>query len=173
MVVGNCWAFLSSTAREAELYVEVLRIGFLWTSCFHHVSLVLFYLTRIVIVSLFCEGEAWVISDEIHHVKLYLSLIISWYWDYFGIRVIFANPMTCSKSRANFITVLNRVHLDICANRPSTIFVVIGTDCICSCKSKYHTITATSIPTFCIVLSNCYFHVHIPADKASNLTDIP
>ena len=37
------------------------------------------------------------------------------------------------------------------------MLVVIGTDCTCSCKSNYHTITTTTIPdiniqTFCLVL---------------------
>lgn len=72
-----------------------------------------------------------------------------------------------SKSQTNFITVLNRVH------HAATIVMVICTDGICRCKSKYHTITVLSIPTFCIILSNCYRHVHVPADKASKLTYIP
>ena len=29
-----------------------------------------------------------------------------------------------------------------------TNLVVIGTDCTCSCKSKYHTITTTTVPAF-------------------------
>ena len=38
---------------------------------------------------------------------------------------------------------LYRVHLVI----KLTTLVVLGTDCTCSCKSNYHTITATTAPT--------------------------
>jgi hypothetical protein len=31
-----------------------------------------------------------------------------------------------------------------------TTLVVIGTDCICSCKSNYHTITVTTAPIFAL-----------------------
>jgi hypothetical protein len=46
-------------------------------------------------------------------------------------------PPTCRKSLTNFIA-HNAVYL--------TTSVVIGTDCIGSCKSSYHTITATTAP---------------------------
>ena len=42
-----------------------------------------------------------------------------------------------------------------------TTLVVIGTDCICSCKSNYHTITATTVPadwfmyTFLLKMTYC------------------
>ena len=39
------------------------------------------------------------------------------------------------------------VHL-VWAGFELTTFVVIGTDCIGSCKSNYHTITATTAPTW-------------------------
>jgi hypothetical protein len=41
--------------------------------------------------------------------------------------------------------ILNRVHL-AWAGFELTTLVVIGTDCICSCKSIYHTITTTTTP---------------------------
>ena len=41
-------------------------------------------------------------------------------------------------------------HLMLCTSPwvgfESTTSMVIGTDCICSCKSNYHTITATTVP---------------------------
>ena len=33
-----------------------------------------------------------------------------------------------------------------CSRFELTVSVVIGIDCICSCKSNYHTITATTAP---------------------------
>ena len=51
-------------------------------------------------------------------------------------------PPTCRKSLTNFIT--------WCCTHPPDRFeltsVVIGTDCIGSCKSNYHKITATGAP---------------------------
>jgi hypothetical protein len=41
--------------------------------------------------------------------------------------------------------ILYRVHL-ASAGFELTTFVVIGTDCIGSCKSNYHTITTTTVP---------------------------
>ena len=41
---------------------------------------------------------------------------------------------------------LYRVHLAINGVRTYAL-VVIGTDCTCHCKSNYHTITTTTIPT--------------------------
>ena len=58
-------------------------------------------------------------------------------------------PPTCRKSLINFITqcTLHRVHL-ACVGFELTTLVVIGTDCIGSYKSNYHTIT---------ILYNHYF----------------
>ena len=44
---------------------------------------------------------------------------------------------------------LHRLHL--------TIFVLIGTDCICSCKSNYHTSTTTTAPRDIVNLKNICF----------------
>ena len=55
---------------------------------------------------------------------------------------------TCCKSPTNFI-----IYCCIEDTLPWTRFelktsVVIGTDCTCSCKSNYHTITITTVPSF-------------------------
>jgi hypothetical protein len=54
-----------------------------------------------------------------------------------GNRSTWRKPPTCRKSLTNFITMLYRVHLARVAFELTTI-VVIGTDCIGSCKSNYH-----------------------------------
>ena len=50
---------------------------------------------------------------------------------------------------------LYRVHL-VWTGFELTTLVVIGTDCICSCKSNYHTTTTTTAPT--IRYSSSMFH---------------
>jgi hypothetical protein len=42
-----------------------------------------------------------------------------------------------------------------CSRFELTISVVIGTDCIGSCKSNYHTIKATTAPEICFVPCVC------------------
>ena len=55
---------------------------------------------------------------------------------------------TSRKSLTNFITyMLYRVHLTWVGFELTTL-VAICTDCIGSCKSNYHTITATAAPIF-------------------------
>jgi len=44
-----------------------------------------------------------------------------------------------------YYIMLYRVHL-ACAGSELTTLVMIGTDCICSCKSNYHTIMTTTAP---------------------------
>ena len=44
-----------------------------------------------------------------------------------------------------YYIMLYRVHL-ACTGSELTPLVMIGTDCICSCKSNYHTITTTMAP---------------------------
>jgi hypothetical protein len=48
-----------------------------------------------------------------------------------------------------------------------TTSVVIGTDCIGSCNSKYHTITATTAPIF---VSRCIYNVHGNLIRNQNIT---
>jgi hypothetical protein len=38
----------------------------------------------------------------------------------------------------------HRVHLALIEIRTRNVIMVIGTDCICNCKSNYHTITTTT-----------------------------
>jgi hypothetical protein len=52
-------------------------------------------------------------------------------------------PLTCRKSLTNLM--LYREHL-AGAEFELTRLVVIGTDCIGSCKPSYHTITTTTVP---------------------------
>ena len=59
-------------------------------------------------------------------------------------RSTWRKPPTCLKSLTNFIT-LYREHL-IWVGLKLTTLVKIGTDCIGSCKSNYHTITTTTSP---------------------------
>jgi hypothetical protein len=42
----------------------------------------------------------------------------------------------------------NAVHLAMIGIRKNNISCAIGTDCIGSCKSNYHTITATTAPLY-------------------------
>ena len=64
-----------------------------------------------------------------------------------------------------YYIMLYRVHLTMCGIRTRNISLVIGTDCIGSCKSNYHTIRATTAPTTlqCILmLRNCHFFAYRP-----------
>ena len=54
-------------------------------------------------------------------------------------------PSTCCMSLTTFITMLYQAYL-AWAGLELTTLVVIGTDCICNCKSNYHTITTTMAP---------------------------
>ena len=55
-------------------------------------------------------------------------------------------PPTCRKYLTNlYHMMLYRVHLDWVGFELTTL-VVIGSDCINSCKSNYHAITTTTIP---------------------------
>jgi hypothetical protein len=53
---------------------------------------------------------------------------------------------TCRKSPTNFITLRCIEYTSPWARFELTTFVVIGTDCIGSCKSNYHTIMTTTTP---------------------------
>ena len=50
--------------------------------------------------------------------------------------------------------ILYRVHLALPGFELSTL-VNIGTDCICSCKSNYHTITTTTVPNNWLIFVWC------------------
>jgi len=66
------------------------------------------------------------------------------YFSYMWRSVLFKPPF-CRKSLTNFIIILYRVHI-VWAGFELTTSVVIGTDCIYSCKSYYNTTTATTNP---------------------------
>ena len=54
-------------------------------------------------------------------------------------------PPTCRKSLANFITCYIE-YTSPWTGFELTTLMMIGTDCTCSCKSNYHTITTTTTP---------------------------
>jgi hypothetical protein len=56
--------------------------------------------------------------------------------------------------------VSNRVHLAMNGVQLTTS-VVIGTDCTCSCKSNYLTITTTVTPDWYYMYPDCYFSCYI------------
>ena len=56
------------------------------------------------------------------------------------------NPPTCRKLLTNFTTKCCIEYTSPWTGFELTTLVVIGTDCIGSCKSNYHTITATTAP---------------------------
>ena len=53
---------------------------------------------------------------------------------------------TCCKSLTNLITYCCIEYTSLWTGFELTTSVVIGTDCIGSCKSNYHTITTTTVP---------------------------
>ena len=55
-------------------------------------------------------------------------------------------PLTCRKSLTNFIMLCCIEYSSSWAGFKLTTLVVIGTDCIGSCKSNYHTITTMPAP---------------------------
>ena len=54
-------------------------------------------------------------------------------------------PLTCRKLMKNYHIILYRVHI-VWTGFELTTLVLIGSDCIVSYKSNYHTITTTSAP---------------------------
>jgi hypothetical protein len=54
-------------------------------------------------------------------------------------------PPTCHKSLTNFYHIM--LYTSPWVGVEPTTSVVIGTDCICSCKSNYHTIMTKTAPT--------------------------
>ena len=61
-------------------------------------------------------------------------------------------PLTCRKSLANFITKCCIEYTSSWASFELTTLVVIGTDYLGSCKSKYHTNTTTTTLSIFILL---------------------
>ena len=55
-------------------------------------------------------------------------------------------PQTCRKSHTNFITQCIEYTSPWTGFELTTLVVVVWTDCSCSCKSSYHTITTTTVP---------------------------
>ena len=72
---------------------------------------------------------------------LFFSYIVAVSFTGGGNRSTRRKPPICRKSLTNYITMLYRVHL-AWAGFELTPLVVINTDCMGSCKSNYHTITA-------------------------------
>jgi hypothetical protein len=60
-------------------------------------------------------------------------------------------PTTCCKSLTNFITVCCIEYTSPWMGFKLTTLVVIGTDCISSCKSNYHVIKTTTATTYMYV----------------------
>ena len=76
-----------------------------------------------------------------------------------GNRSTWRKSQTCRKSLKNFI-----IYCCIEDTLPWTRFelktsVVIGTDCTCSCKSNYHTITITTVLPFLMVNLKISFYI--------------
>ena len=60
-----------------------------------------------------------------------------------------SNTLSIDKNIFYFYHILlYRVH-PVCVGFELTTLVVIGTDCIGSCKPNYHTITTTTVTYFC------------------------
>jgi hypothetical protein len=57
-----------------------------------------------------------------------------------------------------------------------TTSVVIGTDCICSCKSNYHAITAMKALDYCFdyftIVKVCIFHLWYDQSKSLDNSDV-
>ena len=67
----------------------------------------------------------------------------------------------CRKSLTNFITYCCIEYTSPWTQFELTTLVVIGTDCIGSCKSNYHTIMTTTAPSFdCTIFINvCQLYI--------------
>jgi hypothetical protein len=83
------------------------------------------------------------LKPQIYDVHIILKVLISLL--IILLKSTRTKPLTCLKSVTNFYHItLYRVHLARAGFEPSTL-VVIGTDCIGSYKSNYHTITITTV----------------------------
>jgi hypothetical protein len=71
-------------------------------------------------------------------------------------------PPTCRKSLTNFITLCFIEYTSPLTGFGLTTLVVMGTDYTASCKSNYHTITATTAP---LLLSSRYCIYYISQRK--------
>ena len=76
-------------------------------------------------------------------------------------------PPTCQKSLTNFYHIM--LYTFPWSIFESTSSVVIGTDCIGSCKSNYHTITATTAPLLYRILKK---QVHSRDDSLQVLASV-
>jgi len=70
-----------------------------------------------------------------------------------GNRSTWRKPQTCCKSLTNYHILLYQVYLSWTWFEPT--LVVIGTYCIGSCKSNYHTITIMTAPTCFLYHNSC------------------
>ena len=89
----------------------------------------------------------WCLSD----FQQYFSYIVAVSFIGGGNQSTRRKPLTCRKSLTNLSH--NDVHLSLIEIQTS---VVIGTDCIGSCKSNYRTITAMTAP---LIFWGCYMNI--------------
>jgi hypothetical protein len=114
----------------------VLLYFFFWPCC-----CLFFFDIRILIALLVSSNSSWsILLSSISVLSKVITPLVSSNSSYRRTR---RKPPTCRKSLTNFITLLYRLRL-AWARFQLTTFVVIGTDCISSCKSNYHTITKTA-----------------------------
>ena len=85
-----------------------------------------------------CQGQGYGVQ---RHFQQYFSYIVACSFIGGGNR---RKPPACRKSLTNFITYCCIEYALPRAGFEVTTLVAIGIDCICSCKSNYHTITTTT-----------------------------
>ena len=131
---------------------------------------------KVSILSLFLRFLVWILelcvvfvlyyekeirSMKVHNCKVWSPPVFLWKWCLVGVYATFNNisviswrsvcfwwmkPEDPENTTDKFYHILfYRVHLAM-NGFECKILVVIGTDCIGSCKSNYHTITATTAP---------------------------
>ena len=92
-------------------------------------------------------------------------------------------PPTCHKSLTNFITQCCIEYISPSVRFKFTTLVVIGIDCIGSCKSNYHMITTTAAPNGNRTLMTCmhcsmkhyflYFSVELSLQLLAKIPVLP
>jgi len=81
----------------------------------------------------------------LRHFEQYFSYIVTVSFIGEGNRSTQRKQPTCRKSLTNFITYCGGEYISPWAGFELTTLVVIDTDCICSCKSSYHTTRTTTM----------------------------
>jgi hypothetical protein len=85
------------------------------------------------------------------------------------LQVLFVNIITYLGDSSKLLTELTKDWLFLWLYIKLKLLVVIGTDCIDSCKSNYHTITTTTTP-FSHIKIISFFAVEFPAVLLNTLT---